>query len=177
MLLELNHFSDNLIQGSRLLTMAPVSIGRCDDQILFLYLGFHGLCLIYHQLKVSPLDMAKPQRPKWHIQPSVMTNGSHGITTTYTWVKGYGCSTSLSWPRNSRHINCIIMAKKEPSFTVKTCIWGSFSGSMSRKPSSHTPFRMQDDTKWIHAAVLLSSVGGLRNVSFFCSSYRTQKGC
>jgi hypothetical protein len=59
--------------------------GWCDDQISFLYVGFHGQCLIYHWLMVSPLDVAKPQKPKWHIQPSVMMNVSHStITTTYT---------------------------------------------------------------------------------------------
>jgi hypothetical protein len=87
---------------------------------------------------VSPLDMTKPQKPKCHIQPSVMMNVSYGITTTYTWVKGYGCSISLSWPRNSRHINCINRAIKELSFVVKTCIQGSLSGSMSWKPGSQT---------------------------------------
>jgi len=172
MLLELIHFSDNFIQGSRLTTRAPVSYRQMWWSNFILVLRFS-----WPMSNISPAYGFTTQRPKWQIQPSVMMNGSHGIITTYTWVNGYGCSKSLSWPRNARHINCIIMAMKELSFTVKTCIWGSFSGSMSWTPSSHTLFRTRDDTKWIHAAVLLSSVGDMGNVSFFCSSYSPQKGC
>jgi hypothetical protein len=136
MLLELIHFLiiSSKVTGFWLGHQFPT--GRCVNQISFLYLGFHGLCQIYHQLVVSPLDMTKP--PKWHIQPSVTMNVSHGIITTYIWVKGYGCSISLSWSRNSRHINCINRAMKELSFTVNTCIQGSFSGSMSWKRGSQT---------------------------------------
>jgi hypothetical protein len=74
-------------------------------------------------------------------------------------------------------MKCIISATKELSFTVKTCIWGSFSENMSWKPGSHTLNKRKMTLNGYMLLPYFHLQVDLENVSSFCSSYSPEKGC